>query len=136
MLARTPSLRRILLAASVLAMPILLGNDGCYSSSTVPTVGALCGGVAGTECGPGLYCDHAAADASGVDGQGRCATRPDATACILLYAPVCGLDGITYSNDCFAAAAGASVVHDGECEPDVEGCLAIYDPVCGTDGVT
>ncbi|MCO6438047.1 MAG: hypothetical protein J5J06_13220 [Phycisphaerae bacterium] len=35
--------------------------------------------------------------------------------CLAVYDPVCGCDGVTYSNECEAICAGVSIAHPGEC---------------------
>jgi hypothetical protein len=44
---------------------------------------------------------------------GRCRPKPEF--CTDQYEPVCGCNGVTYSNDCYAAASGINVRRHGAC---------------------
>jgi len=61
--------------------------------------------------------------------------KPDA--CITLWDPVCGKDGKTYSNSCFARLAGVEVTYQGKCQE--KECTTDDDcpqPRCGPIGTT
>jgi hypothetical protein len=56
--------------------------------------------------------------------------------CPNLFVPVCGADGMTYSNACHAERRGIRVEYAGVCEGLGDNCPDDYSPVCGLDGVT
>ncbi|MBK8718454.1 MAG: hypothetical protein IPN32_27560 [Deltaproteobacteria bacterium] len=70
-----------------------------------------CAVVATCDCGPGQYCMVGAGMCGAEDGV--CTDMP--MICGAIYAPVCGCDMQTYSNECEAAANGVNVAYDGDC---------------------
>jgi hypothetical protein len=67
------------------------------------------------DCEPGYYCAKKEGHCSAT---GRCRPKPDA--CITLWDPVCGCDGMTYGNACEAAMFGTSVAYKGLCRDGID----------------
>ena len=80
-----------------------------------------CGGLLGSPCGAGEYCDFPMDALCGAaDQTGVCKVRPEV--CTLEERPVCGCDDHTYANACAANAAGVSVSAPGACENESDTC--------------
>ena len=77
------------------------------------------------QCPSDHYCFKMVNDC---EGEGIC--QPIYTGpCSDLWEPVCGCDGVTYHNICFAARAGVSVDYVGACATE----LCFTDEDCGTE---
>lgn len=77
--------------------------------------------VDNSPCAANEYCSKASGDCL---GQGFCTLRPGL--CLQSVDPVCGCNGITYSNECEAASAGVTVSYPGACTvpPEPSGCVS------------
>ncbi len=87
---------------------------------------AACGGFTyppNPACADREFCEQPAGTCFVADLPGTCQEIPEV--CIEIYDPVCGCDGVTYSNECHRQQAQVALDHFGSCE--------IFPPIqCGT----
>lgn len=75
--------------------------------------GQPCGLSEPNLCAEGLVCRFADGMCKAGDTPAKCQIPP--SECSNVHAPVCGCDGKTWGNECFARMAGVSVLKNGEC---------------------
>jgi len=88
------------------AAGVTIASDGACEPALA------CGGGSSLVCPVGQFCKAPLATCA-AGSAGLCTTMPDVCPTVVL--PVCGCDGITYSNACFADVAGVTVNHTGAC---------------------
>jgi hypothetical protein len=75
--------------------------------------GQMCGGIAGIQCNPGLFCDPPTGACMTPDAGGTC--QITTLLCSKNFNPVCGCDGRTYANDCLRLTSRVGKQADGAC---------------------
>lgn len=93
---------------------LCMPGDPCLTVITIRSCLAPCGGIAGIVCeDPSQFCKFPIGTCGDGDITGECSPRSGI--CPAVWLPVCGCNGVTYGNECEAAAAGVSIAHPGEC---------------------
>jgi hypothetical protein len=93
---------------AAVALTSVASNGRCV----VPD-GQVCGGTVIADCGVGKHCRYSLGNCGAREMTGTCATLPQS--CTTESAPVCGCNGQTYGNACFAYGDFTSVRSNGAC---------------------
>ena len=103
--------------------------DGGYPPPPPPplqdaAVPAVC--YSGGKCPAGMVCNLKSCYPG---ASGQCVTKPPS--CPSAWSPVCGCDGVTYTNDCFRLSYGTSLAHPGTCSTSIPDQGVVWPPDIG-----
>ncbi len=104
------ALPRVALAAAITILMVLVA--GLAGANEICTLDVDC-----------LELEFCTRELGVCSGQGTCTVRPEV--CIQVHKPVCGCDGTTYSNSCYAASAGVDVFVSEPCATIAKGVPGI-----------
>jgi len=115
---------------------VTYGND-CEAAAAGQTVSheGACSNV--TTCTDNSKCsstkEFCKKSSCGSTVSGKCMNKPDF--CPEYYKPVCGCDGKTYSNECFASMSGVNIKHEGACNSKNDSCSVTQNDenTCGNN---